>query len=273
MRRRRGGTTTSSVAKRATGASFSWVPSPGWSLEPGDGEVTVQGGADHAFALVDLTEEAVTEVAGLWTGSGGPDALSSAGLEALDQLVLLGAVRPMPASPGQPLAVDVRFAGAAGGTLRAAIEAAVGDVEGVELASGAPAGLEVWVRTTATLAEAAAAAAVSGIGHLFVDVAYHHMVSLGPLVVPGETACLQCLAGRVSAHWGDPVPPQEPEAARLAPLVAGLVAIEVERVSGGICELANRTVTLDVERWRLIDETVLRLPWCPGCGDPVGDEP
>lgn len=244
-----------------------WRRSPGWSVEIDAGTLTARAGADEAYVLTDLSEAATAEVARHWSGTAEQYALSSAARQALDQLVLLGALKPAPAPAGATLRVAVAFAGLEQPVLRRALVEALGDAEGMQPSDLDGAGLVVLVRTTATLAEAGSAGADCSVPHLFVDVAYHHTVSLGPLVVPGDTACLGCLAGRVTQRWGDPAPPPDPAATHLAQLVAGLVSVELERVAAGRSELANRTIAFDLDRWRLLDETVLRLPWCQHCGE------
>lgn len=249
--------------------ALAWSPKPGWTIEAAAGAITVTAGADEVFVLEDLREAVPAEVVGLWNAGVAPGRLSTAARAALDQLVLLGAVAPVPVPPAPPLAVAVAFAGTPYPALLGALHDSIDRNDAMVVAAPGDAGLVVWVRTTATLADAAEAAiAQTTTPYVFVDVAYHHTVSLGPLVVPDETACLACLAGWVAARWGDPVPPAEPEASRRAPLVAGLASVELERVAAGTSELANRTVSLDLRRWRIVDETLLRLPWCAACGDP-----
>jgi bacteriocin biosynthesis cyclodehydratase domain-containing protein len=98
-------------------------------------------------------------------------------------------------------------------------------------------------------------------------VAYHHTVSLGPLVVAGETACFACLAGRIGAAWGDPAPPERPAVLGGAGLAAALAVRELEAVAGGDVRLANATAAYDLASHRVLVETLYRLPWCPICGD------
>lgn len=258
-------------------STVAWVANPEWTFDEGPEEaVTVRAGADHVFVLDDLPAGVAAEVAACWAGvvardglsagAVGPDTLSPGAARAVDQLVLLGALRPAVAAAGPTLAVGVTFAGTIPPALQDSLAEAVGAAGCARQAVGARADLAVCVRTTATLADAATQAAGLTMPHLFVDAAHHHTVSLGPLVVPGETACLGCLAGRIAARWGDSSPPPAPAAAGHAVLVAGLVAVELAKVAVGTCELANRTVALDLARWRVTDETLLRLPGCPGCG-------
>lgn len=257
------------LARDQVTTRFEWAPSSGWTVEPGAGSLTASAGADHVFVLDELPDPAVAEITALWLGAATAGELSAAGREALDQLVLLGALRPVPhvgPDPAGALTVAVAFAGVTPPALHRALLDAVAGTDGVAAALANEAALVILVRTSATLADAAEAAGRRPVPHLFVDTAYHHTVSLGPFVVPGQTACLSCLAGRVAGPWSDPPPPPEPEAAGAAQLVAGLVAVELRRIVAGACELANRTVSVDVERWRLVDETLLRLPWCTACG-------
>src|SRR5919198_1421400 len=85
--------------------------------------------------------------------------------------------------------------------------------------------------------------------HLFIDVSYHHTVSLGPLVFPGDSACVGCLSGRIGRYWGDPHPPRKPAMRRETRLVAALAALELDKIAAGVYGLANATVALDLQRY------------------------
>lgn len=231
------------------------VPDRAWTLER-DGEALVlHAGADLRYALVDVAPAVADEILDAWQEGGFDRARLSAGAaEVLDQLSTAGALcAPAPADA----AVAFVFVGHAVPGLEA------GDVTGADLV--------VLVRTTGTLAELAERAAAVAVPHLVVDAAYHHTVVLGPLVVPGQTACVGCLLGRVTARWGDGAPPPEPAAAR-AEVTVALVTHEVSKAVSGASRLVNRTVTLDIDRWTSVDHAVLRLPWCTYCGggDPNG---
>lgn len=60
--------------------------------------------------------------------------------------------------------------------------------------------LAVLVRTNSTYANCFKKTKYQSIAkpHPLVHLAFHHTLSLGPLVFPGETACVACLQGRVS---------------------------------------------------------------------------
>lgn len=102
--------------------------------------------------------------------------------------------------------------------------------------------------------------------HLFVDLSFHHTVSIGPLVVPHQTACISCLAGRVTERWGESEPSADPAVARNYPqLSAALVATEIERAIAGDGSLVGWTAS-----WNLADRTarrerLLTTAACPYC--------
>ena len=104
---------------------------------------------------------------------------------------------------------------------------------------------------------------------------------LGPLFVPGETACWECLRQRleanrevdtflrVMAHSRDPFParPQLPSTLEVA---AAMTATEVAKwvVLGDSPGLRDRVVTMHHGRLATRDHRLVRRPQCPACGDP-----
>lgn len=235
------------------------MPVASWTLEREGDDLVVHAGADLRYAIADIAPSAADEVLAAWrSGDFAGVSRSQASAEIVDQLATVGALRPATVPGGSAFSTVVHFAGRPVPALARAIAATD---------SGAgDATLAVLVRTDATLADLAALAATMETAYLVVDVAYHHTVALGPLVVRGETACAGCLAGRISARWGDSRPPPEPAATHV-PVVAAVVAHEVAKVAAGTSLLVNRTVAVDLDRWHTVEETLLRLPWCPMCGD------
>ena len=243
------------------------VLDPGWALCLEGSLLVVHAGGDRRLELEDCPPVAAGELIDALGGDGAdPQALSGDAARAVRQLVLLGALRPELMPPGTPLEVGLIFAGDAPGDLAAELIKAI-DPAAVVLTDD-PGAARLWlvVRTNATLAQAADRAPRLQ-PHLFADAAYHHTLSLGPLVIPGQTACVACLAGRIGHRWGDPDPPAAPLAARRLGLLAGWIAAELENVASGSSTLANRTVSMDIASHRMIDHSLLRLPWCPSCGD------
>ena len=232
------------------------APHPGWTLAGSDGALLLSAGADLRYAVADVPAAVAEEVLAAWSaGQLDRTVLSAPAGEVLDQLATAGALRPALSEDDERPSATTVFVGT--------------PVDGYPTGD-AGGSLVVLVRTTGTLAELARRAASVDVPHLVVDIAYHHTVSLGPLVVPGQTACASCLAGRISARWGDEPPPPEPAAARAA-VATAIVAHEVAKVTAGTSRLVNRTVAVDLDTWRTVEQAVLRLPWCGSCGRRAGD--
>jgi bacteriocin biosynthesis cyclodehydratase domain-containing protein len=109
--------------------------------------------------------------------------------------------------------------------------------------------------------------------HLFIDLAYHHTVSIGPLVFPGRTACVACLQGRIASRWGDDEPPALAAVQKHLPLIASLITVELEKLADGDTSLTNRTVAWDLQDRAINDNQLLKLPLCPVCKDKQLDLP
>ncbi|MBW3643870.1 MAG: TOMM precursor leader peptide-binding protein [Actinobacteria bacterium] len=236
-----------------------YVVDPAWSFTRDGDTFMVRGGADQLFALEDVPDD----LAGALLA---PPVLRppapAAGAGIFDQLVMLGALRPEIVAPGRLLATSLVWSG---DPVDGVAEGVAAQLASAELVDGSGS-LVVYVRTTATLGETAGLAADGPpVAHLLVDAAYHHTLSLGPLVVPGDTACLSCLVMRVWPSWGDERPPPRPAATQRPGLLAAVIAGEIEKVAVGDTGLVNRTVAIDLSTWRTTEGTLLKAPWCPVC--------
>lgn len=128
--------------------------------------------------------------------------------------------------------------------------------------------LALIIRTNSTYADLLEAIGYPGITkpQLFADMAFHHTFSLGPLVFPGETACIACLQGRVSTRWGDEAPPPLPQVVKKnGGLIAELVATELARIANGDTSLTNKTVSWNFEDRTVRRDQLLKVPLCPIC--------
>lgn len=102
--------------------------------------------------------------------------------------------------------------------------------------------------------------------HLFVDLAYHHTLSIGPLVFPGETACIACLQGRVTNRWGDEKPPTAPKmTSQYIALATELVKAEIARIAKNDTSLTNKTVSWNFQDRSAKQDQLLKVPLCPIC--------
>lgn len=105
--------------------------------------------------------------------------------------------------------------------------------------------------------------------HLFVDLAYHHTLSIGPFVVPGETACLGCLANRVAHRWGDPPLPRQPAVNEEIDVVAAVLRRTLLAGDGTMrapLAFVERATSLDLGTLRSQTSRLFQLPDCAVCG-------
>jgi ribosomal protein S12 methylthiotransferase accessory factor len=105
---------------------------------------------------------------------------------------------------------------------------------------------------------------------------------IGPLFMPGETACWECLAGRMrgnrpvlnfieqSMQSEKPLVPPLPATPASLSLAASLAAVEIGHFHTGETRgrLCDRIVTLDCSGLAMEEHRVVRRPQCPECGDP-----
>jgi len=102
---------------------------------------------------------------------------------------------------------------------------------------------------------------------------------IGPLFLPGETACFRCLLSRLernrSAHalakrlGGGKAVPSTSVAALLSTLASayGMAATEAARfLAGASRTLAGKLLSLDWTDWSARTHALVRHPYCPACG-------
>jgi len=234
-----------------------------WTAGYTDDNLILSGGADQIFAVQGVDPATAAEICGLW--SGGAQPTSRRGLEIAAQMADLGIVRRTLAA-----AVPFRIAVTGSSELSTAVQTILANRLGARI-TGDEADLSIFVRTGGRLVDLYPDGLLPSSPHVLIDAAYHHTFSIGPLVVPGDTACLACLAGRVGHRWGDPPAPQRPSVQRNVALLAEIASLEVGRIAAGDLSLAGKTVAYDFERRRVITGSVYKLPWCPVCGE--GGEP
>lgn len=265
--------------------------SPAWALEPGrpDADIAsgpgttlvLSAGADRRVAIdgVDADQRAaverwsagatVTITASGATASGAtardregvgdrdagvgeaPRSRHQALARVLDRLVELGVVVPVTAH-GPPTVV--------------ADDPATADAVGNLLTEGGATGMIVVVRTGA-----AWPSTPPGRLHLAVDVSLHHTVVLGPLVIPGVSACLACLDARAARRWSAPTVPAVPAVLRRLPVVAALLDVQLGLVAAGTSPLVNATVAWNLETGTTDRQSLYKLAGCAECDTGQGD--
>jgi bacteriocin biosynthesis cyclodehydratase domain-containing protein len=253
--------------------SARYVPSSHWSLQHEDGLLVLSAGADELFAIEDVRTDAAVELVEAWSAETiDADSLSAPTRDVFDRLVAAGIVTPA-CSDARTSKVSLHVVGTAGAELADALDSALAASSALELVEAERSELVVFVRASGRLAELYDGAPEwQHRPHLLLDVAYDHTISLGPLVFPGDTACLGCLIGRIAHYWGDAPAPARPRMLRYPALIASLLALEVEKIAAGDIGLVNTTVSWDLRGWEIRRDAVYKLPWCPRCGEPDGGE-
>ncbi len=246
------------------------VADPAWRAQVRAEGLVVFAGADLVYLVPDVPRSDAEEVAALFgAGPVDPGRLAPSARALLPQLQSLGALRPaaLPqAAAPRALRVATQVLGDPTPALRAALAAAFAPVTAPDEPD-----VLLLVRTTARLAEVAAlgdALVRAGRTHLLLDLAHHHTAALGPLVVPGASACLGCLVQRAGQRWGDPPPPPEPGAAADPGLPVALAAHAVRDLGSGSLALLQRTVAHDLRALTATAEDVLPSADCASCARP-----
>jgi bacteriocin biosynthesis cyclodehydratase domain-containing protein len=236
-----------------------WQANPQWRLDVHDNHLIASAGCDEIFVVDEAPPESIAPLLKAWHDNQcaplANDPLLGA---AIRQLRRLGALVPSVAisSTTKPHA-QLRWFGAPWPQLQEALEHHGWCID--ESAT-----LVLCIRTTATWEHFLANYEQNppSATHVLIDLPYHHTVCLGPLVVPGQTACLACLGHRVMHRWGDLPPPQEPTNQQRAWGVAALLADSV--MLGSRC--VEKSVVLDLHRLHLQSTAVYAQPGCAVCG-------
>jgi len=225
----------------------------GWSINQSGKSLLISGGADARYEI-ELEDDARSFFALIANSkSFTRDKLTSSDQRVLEELVTAEIVVPV-LHKGKDLSLAI-----------------IGDSNQLKLDAQKNmqvADILIVVRSNSTYAELLENIKYQSLikPHLFVDVAYHHTLSIGPLVFPGETACIACLQGRISTRWSDEAPPALPRMAKQYPgVISELIKTEVERIAKDDTSLTNKTVS-----WNFLDRVVkkdqlLKVPLCPIC--------
>jgi hypothetical protein len=228
--------------------------------------LVISGGADALFLVDEVDAAGAARFVRAWTEerwdllTGHPELLALR-----DRLMALGAL--LPAQPVLPsLEVALVFAGEPDDATTALL-GEWGRPRGIVVGTRPEsASLVLVCRTNGTLLRAVEVAPRER-PHLLLDLAYHDSLSLGPLVFPGQTACLGCFTGRIGMAWGDPQPPPRPAALRARELMVAMVLVQLSELSRrGTCPaLVERALALNLDTLETTSHRVHRLPWCPRC--------
>jgi bacteriocin biosynthesis cyclodehydratase domain-containing protein len=237
---------------------------PHWTVLFEEGLLVVHAGADAIYSIEDVRLEVAEEIVRCWEADNlDPDELSGGGRRIWSQLVSAGAITLGFEPPSSE--VGLRYVGTEPQGLTQKLTASLA-IHGSRILQQAEASFLVVIRTDARLRDLCDERYGSlSVPHLLIDLAYEHTVSLGPLVVPGDTACLACFVGRVTERWGDAKPPARPGIWDHGELVCALVALHLQQIAAGNHSLVNQTIAYDFADHEVKKNRIYKLPWCPVC--------
>lgn len=239
-----------------------WRLSPAWRIESLGEHLLVQAGADEVYVIDEAPAGEHERLIHLCE-SGEAAACAHDPLlgAALRQLRRMGVLVPEGAAQVFEAHARLVWLGEPCEALAEGLRSQGWQLSEPESVADAP--LTLLVRTDASWSDVMQAYGLwHGRGpHLLVDLAHHHTLSVGPLVVPGQTACLACLGHRIVQRWGDLPPPPRPEMLRRAAGVAALLSDAVRLGS----ELVEQVAALDLRQLRLSRHRVHVQPGCPVC--------
>lgn len=232
--------------------------SPAWNVTQAKNILHLHGGADAEYT-VELTDDSPSRYAkpqGKFTRG----LLSAADEEVFDQLLLAGVIELV--SPPQKATLRV---GVVGDELPFMLQN-----ERLQLTeTTAEADIVLVCRYTSWHGEIIKKTDYYSLNvpHIYVDMAYHHTVSLGPLVYPGQTACIGCLYGRLRERWGDEKPPEKPNTTMYKEMIRTWLERELERIADGDVSLVGKTISWNMDQRAMQQDVLLRSTACPQCGD------
>jgi hypothetical protein len=231
-----------------------------WRLEQKDNELYVLGGQDAIFTI-ELEQSTETFFANLKHGQKFKlKALDPKDQIVLEQLLSAGVITPILQKNKRSLPKVKVITKLSPFVLDKAVCKQIGGVDY---------DLLVLVRTSETLTEFIKEHDYLSITkpHLFLDLAYEHTISLGPLVFPGISSCIACLQGRVETRWGNHKPPPKARSVNeLAGLAKDWLSIELKKLfDSEDYSLVNKTAVMDMQARTITSNKLLTVPICPYC--------
>ncbi len=222
-----------------------------WVIHSDDTGLQLIAGADRQIAIGGVSPQSVASITG-WS-QGAVHASTDEEAMLIDQLLAMGVLLPEVGTPiavvgSGPLADELNERLQATG--RSSSEGQSDNTTDFEILIRS---VEGWPKFSPNTS------------HLAVNNRLHHTVVLGPLVIPGVSACTACLDSRGNYRWPAKSEPVVPAATRFPAVAAELILIQVGLALEGRSPLVNATIAWDLETGTSKQETLLKLPGCPTC--------
>ena len=253
---------------------FVYENSPRWNLLIEDGKLLITKGADEIYLIEELTGKGSEIVYESYKNGKIHEIKANITdgkiLGVISKLEKAGVIYKKNENivASKPLNFSVRWIGNPNQKILNLLEQFSKNIEQLHLDTGVSSpDILIMIRTSAKLAETMKDYDKIKSPHLFVDIAYDHTLSFGPLVFPGETACLGCFIGRITRNWGDAEPPKSSNVSDSHELIASLILEQVRTFQkiGSCPELIEKAVTFNLSDLTTKTDNVFRLPWCPIC--------
>jgi bacteriocin biosynthesis cyclodehydratase domain-containing protein len=236
-----------------------------WSLQYENGLLVLNAGADYIYAVEDLNETVAEEILDLWkTNFEQTSYLSNRAKEILEELKSAGIVQ-IEFLNKETLNFDLRYLGSSNQAVFKKVSQIIEEDSLLHLTDSSKSDFTLFLRTNSVWKDILDNYNEKN-PHMLVDISFHHTISVGPLVIPRETACLGCLVGRITNLWGDPKPPATPKIQEYECLIASIIVTELKKIAENNQGLVNRTVSFNFEDYKVQSDALYKLPWCPFCG-------
>lgn len=231
---------------------------PAWVAQPlGPTSVGLSAGADRQVVLDGL---GCSDVDGVLEASDGDESRTlSASLTA--RLVDLGVLGLDVSTAGDLVGVTVEFI-SKHPSADALVDALAQRRSTVAVGRS---GLLVTVRCGPESAPCSSTDQQASRPRLVVDVGAEHTVVFGPLVVPGASACEECLDRRIARRWPTPPQPDRPGVAQHVDLIAALLDRHIELAMRASSPLVNHTIAADLDTMTARRDSLLMSPGCSTC--------
>jgi bacteriocin biosynthesis cyclodehydratase domain-containing protein len=254
-----------------------WFLNPCWKMAQMEGHLVINGGADEVYVVDEVAADAIDLLIEVCRRGDARRLSQDPRLgAAIRQLRRVGALVPQGVLNGERQSLAIRWQGKAVPALTETL-ASHGWHCHEEPPPGPPGSdrlpgrenqpttqvLTLIVRTTASWSDFLSnyhQSPPAGV-HLFIDLAYHHTLAVGPMVVLGQTACVACLGHRIVRRWGELSAPVD---TAMLSRAAGVAALLADAAWLGP-RLVERAITLDLRTLRTEASRVFMQPECPVC--------
>ena len=239
-----------------------------------------EAGDDERFGLSELNGQEAAPLLDAWIADSfeALETAPPATRTALEKLRILGAITSGPPPDCKPLRV---FAKAVGTAAEPALKALMsikrnhldlvsGENPETETETGSKfdCDLGVVIRSGGSYEDLLASTQrLAKIPHLYIDASFHHTISIGPVVVPGMSACLQCLTTRLADRWAEISPPPVPNVSQKPELLAALALDEILKWQQGSSILVGKVRQIDTRTWHTATDTLLKTTPCKRCSE------